>query len=51
MNTRAGSDINEMIACPHGILIMLNNDHRVADVSKIFERTKQLLIIALMQPN
>ena len=35
MDARAGADVNEVIRCPHGVLVMLHHDEAIAQIPQI----------------
>ena len=45
----SGTEVDDMIGRPHRVLVVLNDDHRVAQVAKLSERFQQLVVIARMQ--
>ena len=49
MDARAGADIHDVVCGAHGILVMLDDDDRVADISELFQRREQLIVIPLVQ--
>ena len=49
MLTGAWTDIHNPVRFQHGILIMLNDDQRIAQISQILQRLQQLVIVSLMQ--
>ena len=49
MHTRTGAHVHDIIRTAHGVLVVLDNDNRVAQVAEIFERCNELVVIALMQ--
>ncbi len=49
MHAGAGADIDHIIGGEHGILVMLDHDHGVAEVAQPPERAEQALIVALVQ--
>lgn len=49
MRSRAGTDVDNMICRIHRILIMLNDNERIAQIAQFFQRGQQTVIIALMQ--
>ena len=44
-----GADIHQMIGAADGILIMLDDQHGIAEVTQAPQRDKQPFIVALMQ--
>ena len=51
MDARTGADINDMIGLEHGILIMLDDDHGVAEVAQAAQGAEQPFVVALVQAN
>jgi hypothetical protein len=49
MNPGAGADIDDVIGRQHGILVMFDDDDRVAQIPQVLERFQQPGIVALMQ--
>src|SRR3981081_4065521 len=49
MNARAGSHVDDVIGGADRFIVMLDHDHRVAEVAQASERRQQALIVALMQ--
>ena len=45
------SDVDDEVRRPHGFFVMLDHDHRVADVAQRQQRVDQLPIVALMEPD
>ena len=45
----AGANINYIIRCKHSLLIVLNDDDRVAYITKLFESAYKLGIVSLMK--
>lgn len=51
MRPRAGADVENVIGLPHGLLVMLDHDHRIALVAQVLQSRQQPVIIALVQPD
>ena len=49
MNTRAGADVDDMVGSIHGVLVVLDNNQRVAEVAQPLERRKQTVVVPLVQ--
>ncbi len=49
MCSRSGTDIYDMVCCIHGVLIMLHHNKGIAQIPEVLERSKQAVIIPLMQ--
>ena len=49
----AGSrtDVHDEIRGSHRLLIVLDDDQRVAEIAQSFQRVQQLCVVALMQPD
>ena len=45
----AGSDVHNIVGRPHRVLIVLHDNHGVAEIAEPFHRVEQLVIIPLMQ--
>ena len=50
VRARARADIHNIVRRAHGIFIVLDNDKGVAQIAQVFQRGKQLFIVALVQP-
>ena len=51
MHARAGPDIDHIIGGHDRVFVMLDDDHRIADVAQPPQRIEQPRIVALMQPD
>ncbi len=49
VNARAGTEVDDVVGLEDGLLVVLDDDHRVADVPERLERREQPLIVTLMQ--
>ena len=49
MDARAGADVHDIVRRAHGVLVVLDDDERVAHVAQVFHRFEQLCIVALVQ--
>ena len=47
----AGAEVDEVVGGAHRALVVLDHDHRVAEVAQAVERADQLLVVALVQPD
>ena len=47
----AGADVDDMIGGHDRVLVVLDDDHGVADVAQVLERVEQARVVALMQPD
>ena len=43
--------LDDVVGLLDGLLVVLDDDHRVADVSEVLERRQQALIVALVETN
>ena len=46
---RARTDIHNVVSCKHGVLVVLDYDERVAEVTQPPQGRKQLVVVALVQ--
>src|SRR5262245_51415441 len=46
-----GSEIDDVVGLEDGFFVVLDDDHRVADVPKPLECSQQALVVTLMQPD
>ena len=51
MDSRSGSEVNDVIGRPHGLLVVLDHDHGVAQVAKCPKGLEKPLVILLMESN
>ena len=49
VHTRTGADVDEIICRTHGVLVVLDDDERVAEITQLAQRGQQLFIVALVQ--
>ena len=49
MNTCTWPHVDNIVGCTNGILVMFNNQNRIAQIAQTFQRFKQTVIIALVQ--
>ena len=47
--TRAGADVDNAVGGVHGLLVVLDYDHRVAEVAKALEGAEELFVVALVK--
>ena len=47
--SRARTDIHNVVSCKHGVLVVLDHDERVAEVTQPPQGRKQLVVVALVQ--
>ena len=45
----ARSDVDDVVGATNGFFVVLDHDHRVAEVAQVHERTQQPCVVALMQ--
>ena len=45
----ARTDIHNVVSCKHGVLVVLDHDERVAEVTQPLKGRKQLVVVALVQ--
>ena len=46
-----GPEVDDVVGGPDRALVVLDHDHRVAEVAEALERADQLLVVALVQPD
>ena len=51
MHAGAGPDVDHIIGGADGVLVVLDHDHRVAEVAQPPQRVEEPRIVALMQPD
>ena len=49
MFARAGADVDDVVGGIHRVLVVLDDDERVAEVAQVPERREQAVVVALMQ--
>ena len=49
VHARAGPEIDHVIGVPDRILVVLDDDHRVAEIAQPIQRAQQPVVVALMQ--
>ena len=49
MHTGAGADVDHMVRQFDGVLVVLDNDHRIAEVAQMQQGIEQPLVVALVQ--
>ena len=49
MRARAGADVDEVVRRAHRVLVVLDDDERVAEVTQLAQCGQQLFIVALVQ--
>ena len=50
-DTGARSHVHDIVRCPHHVLVVFHHDDRVAQVSQLFERGNQFLVVPLVEPD
>ena len=45
----AGTDIDDVVGAADGVLVMLDDDHRIAEIAQVGQRFQQPLVVTLMQ--
>ena len=45
----AGADVEDVVGGPDRVLVMLDDDHRVAEISEVAERLDEAVVVALVQ--
>ena len=48
---RAGADVDDVVGDADRLLVVLDDDHRVAEVAQPHERVDEALVVALVQPD
>ena len=46
---RAGADVDDVVGDPDGLLVVLDDDHRVAEVAQAHQGVDELAVVALVQ--
>jgi len=49
MHAGAGADVDDVVGAADGVLVVLDDDHRIADVAQLLERLQQAVVVALVQ--
>ena len=49
VNAGTGADIQHVVGGEDGVLVMFDDDHRVAEVAQMLQRFDQLVVVALVQ--
>src|SRR3546814_12181910 len=49
MDPRAGAHVDDIVGMADRILVMLDDDHRVAEVAKALQRREQPVVVALVE--
>src|SRR5688500_19865912 len=47
----AGTEIDEVVSFPHRLLVMLDDNDRIAEVAQLAKRRQEARVVALMQSN
>ncbi len=48
---RAGAEVDEVVGGAHRLLVVLDHDHRVAEIAQPLQRGDQLRVVTLVQPD
>jgi len=51
LHAGTGTEVHDGVGGPHGVLVVLDHDHGVAQVAQVAQRLQQLVIVARMQPD
>ena len=49
MDAGAGADVDQVVRRPHGVLVVLHHQQRVAQVPEVFQGGQQLVVVPLVQ--
>ncbi len=49
MHPGAGADVDHVVGRADGVLVMLDDEHRVAHVAQVLQRLQQAVVVALME--
>jgi len=49
MPSRAGAEIDDIVRAANGLFIVLHDQHGVAQVAQVFERSQQPAVVAVVQ--
>ena len=49
MNAGSRADVEQVIGGQDGVLVMLDDDHRIAEIAQVAQRVEQAGIVALVQ--
>ena len=49
MRSCAGADVDDMVGGIHRILVMLDDDERVAEIAEMLQRRQEAVVVALMK--
>src|SRR5262249_14077411 len=49
--SRPGTQVDDVVRGPNGVLVMLDDDDGVAEITQPLECAQQPLVVALMQPD
>ena len=49
MRSCAGTDVDDMVGGIHRILVMLDDDERVAEIAEMLQRRQEAIVVALMK--
>ena len=51
MHAGTGTDVHDEVRGAHRLLVVLDDDQRVAEIPKAFQRVQKLCVVALMEPD
>ena len=51
VRARARTQVDDVVGGADGLLVVLDHDHRVAEIAQLLERGEQALVVALVQPD
>ena len=51
VDARLGSDVHDIVGGAHGVLVVFDDDERVAEVAQPLQGGEQLFVVALVQPD
>ena len=49
MGTGAGSDVDDIVGGPHGVLVVFDHDDRIPQVAQVLEGPQQLVVVPLVE--
>ena len=51
MNAGAGTNVDDVIGGTNSLLVMLNNDNRIAEIAQMDEGSQKTLVVPLVKTN
>ena len=51
MTSRTGTKIDDIVGAANGVLIVLDHQHRIAQIAQRLQGVQQAIVIAMMQSN